>query len=145
MGIKANLLPIEFNTLVTKISVTKDWEAVIIALTGGIEPHGGKNVWHSTGQLHLWNLGEGIKLTPWEKELNSLFEAGEKELNRQKRKKIYDKWQEVVSIELPLIYTVNSTVLYAVKNKFGNLQPTVYGGIFHNIDRIYMEPYGQSP
>ena len=145
LGIKANLLPIEFNTLVTKISVTKDWEAVIIALTGGIEPHGGKNVWHSTGQLHLWNLGEGIKLTPWEKELNSLFEAGEKELNRQKRKKIYDKWQEVVSIELPLIYTVNSTVLYAVKNKFGNLQPTVYGGIFHNIDRIYMEPYGQSP
>jgi peptide/nickel transport system substrate-binding protein len=44
IGMKVNLLPVEFNTLVNKLSITKDWEAVIVGLTGGIEPHGGKNV-----------------------------------------------------------------------------------------------------
>ena len=139
LGMKVNLLPIEFNTLVTKLSVTKDWEAVIIGLTGGIEPHGGKNVWHSKGQLHLWNLGPNNELTEWEKEIDRLFEEGAREFNEEKRRKIYYRWQEIVTENLPLIYTVNPLVMYAVRNKFGNLKPTVYGGIFHNIEEIYIK------
>ena len=139
LGMKVNLLPVEFNTLVTKLTATKDWEAVIIGLTGGIEPHGGKNVWHSKGQLHLWNLGNEKDITEWEREIDRLFEEGARELDIKKRKKIYDRWQEIVCEKLPLIYTVNSMVMYGVRNKFGNLKPTVYGGIFHNIEEIYIK------
>ncbi|MCX8082217.1 MAG: ABC transporter substrate-binding protein [bacterium] len=137
LGMKVNLLPVEFNTLVTKISVTKDWEAVIIGLTGGIEPHGGKNVWHSKGQLHLWNLNaDRNDLTEWERKIDVIFEEGAKELRLFKRKALYDKWQIIVSEELPLIYTVNPTVMTAVRNRFENLKPSVYGGVLHNIEEI---------
>jgi len=138
LGMDVNLLPVEFNTLVTKLSVTKDWEAVIIGLTGGIEPHFGKNVWNSKGQLHLWNLGPKNVVEKWEKEVDLLFDEGIKELNRNKRKKIYDRWQKIVSEQIPLIYTVNPLVMYAVRDKFGNLKPSVYGGILHNIEEIYV-------
>ncbi len=141
LGMKVNLLPLDFNTLVNKLTVSKDWEGVIIGLTGGIEPHGGKNVWYSKGQLHFWNYGNKRNYN-WEKEIDFLFEEGAKCLNPVERKKIYDKWQIIVTDYLPLIYTANSDVIYAVKNKFENLKVSVYGGIFHNIEEIKIKENG---
>ncbi len=54
LGMKVNFLVLEFNTLVSKLNATFEWDAIILGLTGGIEPHFGKNVWNSKGQLHLW-------------------------------------------------------------------------------------------
>jgi len=140
LGMNVNLLPVEFNTLVTRLNVTKNWESVIIGLTGGIEPHSGKNVWHTEGQLHIWNMGaEGTNVAGWERKIDILFEEGAKELDRVKRKKLYDEWQDIVSEELPFIYTTSSTVMTAVRNKFGNLKPTSYGGVLHNIEEIYIK------
>ncbi len=142
IGMKVNLLPIEFNTLVNKLSVTKDWEGVIIGLTGGIEPHGGKNVWKSNGQLHFWNFGNKRNYE-WEKEIDLLFEEGTKYLEKEKRKKIYDRWQFLVSEYLPLIYTANSNIIYAVRNKFENLKISAYGGVFHNIEELKIKENGE--
>jgi peptide/nickel transport system substrate-binding protein len=141
LGMKVNLLPVEFNTLVNKLTISKDWEGVIIGLTGGIEPHGGKNVWHSNGQLHFWNFGNKRNYE-WEKEIDLLFEVGTKYLKPEERKKIYDRWQYIVTDYLPLIYTANSNVIYAVRNKFENLKITVYGGILHNIEEIKIKENG---
>jgi hypothetical protein len=43
-----------------------------------------------------------------------------------------------VADQLPVIYTVLNMDMYAVRNKFGNLKPTVNGGAFHNIEEIYI-------
>ena len=136
LGITVNLLPLDFNTLVTKLTSTRDWEAVIIGLTGVIDPHGEKNVWHSSGQLHVWNPHPGNAATAWEREVDMLFERGAVELDPAKRKQIYNRWQEIACEELPFIYTANATIMYAVRNKFEHLHPSVYGGIFHNIEEI---------
>ncbi len=138
-GMKVNLLPVEFNTLVTRLTVSNDWEAILIGLTGGIEPHNGRNVWDSRGHLHMWNLAPD-EVTPWEREIDRLFAEGARELDEVRRKRIYDRWQEIASRELPLIYTVNATVMQAVRNRFENLRPTVYGGVFHNIEEIAVKP-----
>ena len=44
LGMKVTFLPLEFNILVAKLVSTFDWDAIVIGLTGGIEPHFGKNV-----------------------------------------------------------------------------------------------------
>ncbi len=137
LGISVHFLPVDFNNLVTRLSSSYDWEAVIIGLTGGIEPHSGRNVWHTTGQLHIWNPGQQNPETVWEKEINEIFEKAAVELNNAKRKALYDRWQAIVSEELPFIYLVNPAAIYAVSNHLGNIKPSGYGGIFHNIEEIY--------
>ncbi|MFH1202674.1 MAG: ABC transporter substrate-binding protein [Candidatus Omnitrophota bacterium] len=139
LGMKVNLLSLEFNNLVTKLDSTFDWDAILLGLTGGIEPHFSRNVWHSRGQLHLWHPKQIKPLTKWEEEIDNIFDKGVQELDRDKRKVFYDRWQEIVSQELPVIYTVLPASIFAVKNKFGNLYPTSYGGAFHNIEEIFIK------
>ncbi|HXK44373.1 MAG TPA: ABC transporter substrate-binding protein [bacterium] len=139
LGMKVNFLPVDFNSLVTRINATKDWESVIIGLTGGIDPHFGKNVWVTTGHLHLWNLGSSRSLYDWEKEVDRIFEDAAKQMDEKKRKLLYDRWQELICENQVMIFTATQAVLYAVKDKFGNLKPTVHGGLFHNIEELYIK------
>lgn len=139
LGMEVNFLPLEFNNLVAKLTSSFDWEAVLIGLTGGIEPHFGKNVWHSSGHLHMWYPGQEKPYTLWEKKIDEIFDKAVQILKREERKKLYDKWQEIVSKRLPVIYTVLPASLYAVRNKFGNLHPTVYGGPFGEIEYVYVK------
>ncbi|OPZ89350.1 MAG: putative ABC transporter-binding protein precursor [candidate division TA06 bacterium ADurb.Bin417] len=136
LGIKVHFLPVDFNNLVTRLNTSFEWETVLIGFTGTIDPHGGRNVWHSSGQLHVWNPRQPKPRTVWEREIDDLFERGAVEMDPGRRKAIYDRWQEVAAEEQPLIFTVNPAALYAVRNRFGNLKPTIYG-VFHNLEAIY--------
>ncbi len=138
LGMRVNFLSLEFNNLVGKLASTYDWDAVIIGLTGGLEPHFGKNVWASNGQLHMWYPLQAHPATAWEGRIDDIFNVAVQELDKNKRKALYDEWQLIISKELPLIYTVLAADIFAVRNKFGNLKPTPYGGAFHNLEEIYI-------
>ncbi len=139
IGMKVNFLPLEFNSLVTKLNSSFDWDAIILGLTGGVEPHFGKNVWHSTGTLHLWHPQQKSPATDWEKRMDEIFDTGVQELDDNKRKALYDEFQVIVSRQLPVVYTILQGDLVAVRNKFGNLKPTSFGGAFHNLEEIYIK------
>jgi peptide/nickel transport system substrate-binding protein len=142
LGMEVNFLPIEFNILVRKLNATFDWDAIVIALTGGVEPHSGKNVWASDGSLHMWHPGQESPATDWEARIDEIFNLGAQEFDEQKRKVLYDEHQRIVSEQLPMIYTVLASNISAVRNKFGNLNPTSLGGVFHNIESLYiLEPF----
>lgn len=140
LGMKVNFVTLEFNSLVQKLTSTFEWDAIILGLTGGIEPHWGKNVWTSSGQLHMWYPRQTAAATPWEQRLDEIFNLGVQELDESKRKVLYDEFQMIVSRELPMIYTVLAADLFAVRNKFENLRPTPLGGPFHNLEEIYIRP-----
>ncbi len=139
LGMRVNFMALEFNSLVSKLTSNFNWDAVILGLTGGIEPHFGKNVWASDGQLHVWNPRQKSPQTDWEKRIDEIFSAGVQELDENKRKILYDEFQLIVSQKLPIIYTILDANIYAVRNKFGNLHPTSYGGAFHNLEEIYVK------
>lgn len=139
IGFKVHFMQMEFNNLVTKLNSTYQWDAVILGLTGGIEPHFGNNVWQSSGQLHMWYPKQTKAATVWEKEIDTIFNMGVQELDRQKRKQLYDRWQEIVAENVPFIYTVLPASIFAVRDKFGNLHPTAYGGAFHNLEQIFIK------
>lgn len=136
IGIKAHLLTVEFNSLVTKLVATHDWDAVLLGLTGEIDPHFGANVWLSSGSLHFWNAGAPEKISPWEGRIDEIFAKALGSLDRSARRDLYGEWQEIAARELPVIYTVLPRLTYAVRNRFTNLRPTVLGGPFHNIEWI---------
>ncbi|MBF0570642.1 MAG: ABC transporter substrate-binding protein [Candidatus Omnitrophica bacterium] len=139
IGMKVNLVPVEFNTLVNKLMSSFDWDMVMIGLSGGVEPHFGQNVWKSSGGLHLWAPRQDKPATAWEARMDEIYDLGAQELDENKRKVLYDEFQRIVADQLPVIYTVLNIDMYAVRNKFGNLKPTVNGGAFHNIEEIYIK------
>lgn len=139
IGMKVSFKSLEFNSVVGMLTSTFDWEAIVLGLTGGIEPHFGKNVWVSSGQLHMWYPQQEEPATAWEARIDELFSQGVQELDEKKRKKIYDEYQEIVAENIPLIYTVLSANLTAVRNRFGNLRPTNLGGVLHNLEEIYIK------
>jgi peptide/nickel transport system substrate-binding protein len=139
LGMKVNFQTLEFNSLVNKLMASFDWDAIIIGLTGGVEPHFGKNVWTSSGQLHMWNPRQSKPATEWEERLDEIYNQAAEELDDNKRKILYDEFQLIASKELPMIYTVLGSNIYAIRNRFGNLKPSSYGGAFHNIEEIYIK------
>lgn len=141
LGMKVNFKPIEFNSLVNKLTNTYDWDMVIMGLTGSpLEPHDGKNVWTSTGTLHMFN--QGVKQNErfnWEVELDELFEEGALKIPFKDRKPIYDRYQEIVFEENPIIYIYSPKRISAIKRKFKNVYPSALGGLLYNLDEIYID------
>lgn len=138
IGVRVRLLSLEFNSIVSKLTSTLDWEAVILGVTGSVEPHFGANVWLSNGSLHFWYPRQNKPQTAWEARIDQLFKEALESFDDGERKKRYDEWQQIVAQQLPLIYTITGHDLTAVRNKFGNMKPTVLGGAFYNIDEIYL-------
>jgi len=138
LGMKANLRAIEFNALVTRLDKTFDWEAILLGLTGGPEPHWGANVWKSSGRIHMWYPYQKSPATPWEARIDEIFTQGFQELDRAKRKKLYDEWQAIVAEQQPYVYTAVTERLTALRSKFGNIFPAPIGGVLHNTEEIFL-------
>jgi peptide/nickel transport system substrate-binding protein len=140
LGMKVTLAPEAFNTLVNKLVESYKWETMVMGLTGGIEPHSGQNVWKSSGSLHMWNPKEAQPATPWEAEIDRLFTLASTTVDQNRRKEYYDKYQAIIAEQVPVVYTDIPTAYVAVRNKFGNIKYTAFGGPFWNFPVVFIKP-----
>ena len=127
IGIKADFRLVEFRDLVSQLTRSYDWEAMIMGFGAGTDPHGGIVLWHSSENLHLWYPKQPQPTTDWEAEIDRLYVRASQELDRGERVALYHRAQEVAAENVPLIYTTRSERLTAVRNVFGNTTPTLYG------------------
>jgi len=92
LGIKADLQVLNFNVILKKLLVSRDWECYVgsFAVSGAdIEPNLLSLFWSSRGSFHQFNQGpqpgqpliEGWQVSDWEREIDSLFAAGAAELD----------------------------------------------------------------
>ena len=138
IGIKVHFQPIDFNSLVSRLTAPPyEWEAVIIGLTGSIDPHFGRNVWHSSGALHMWNPRQEKPATEWEAEVDRLIDMGATELNYEKRVEIYKKAFRIITEQQPMIFIAAPKSMVAVKNYLKNVFPTVWG--WHEPLRVFIK------
>ena len=138
LGMKVNLKPIEFNTLIGR-SDSGDWEGIIIGFTGGFfEPNEGANVWKLSGRLHMFDE-KPHKPRNWETEIDKIFNEATKVISFENRKKLYDRYQEIAYEELPFIYLVSPLRIVAIQDNLRNIRPTIYGGAIHNLESIYKQ------
>ena len=127
LGMKVNYRPLEFNSIVEKLMSNFQWDAILISLSGGPEPHNGANVHRSSGNLHFWNPRQEKPATKWEAEMDRLIEEGASEMDLEKRVKIYHRMQEIYHEELPMILTARQDTFSAYKNKLKNYEPMIFG------------------
>ncbi|MDI6807954.1 MAG: ABC transporter substrate-binding protein [Candidatus Eisenbacteria bacterium] len=143
LGMKVIFSPIEFNSLIVKINETYDYDAVLLGLTSGVpnDPILGMNVFLSSGRTHNWYPEQPRPATRWEAVIDSLMNAQIGLTQFSQRKAVYDQVQAIMSDHVPFIYTVNPMIFCAVRNKFGNLQPSILRErVLWNAHTIFQRP-----
>ncbi len=126
IGVSARFELVDFGDLVSQLTGSYDWEAMIIGFTGGSDPYSSISFWHSSEALHLWHPNQPQPATEWEAEIDELYVMGSQELDRDVRVGHYQRAQGVAAENVPVIYTTLSERLTATRNVFGNVTPTLY-------------------
>ncbi|HYX68785.1 MAG TPA: ABC transporter substrate-binding protein [Terriglobales bacterium] len=145
LGIKVTVVPLDFRSLLDRVFQSHDYEAVVLALGGGdVDPNPQMNVWLSNGSSHLWDLGEAKPATPWEAEIDRLMNQQLSTLDPKLRKKLYDRVQQIVAEQLPLICLVSPHILVGAKTSIGNFQPAILDHYtLWNADELYLRAPGR--
>jgi len=142
LGIRLNVTALDFPSLIERISQTYAYETCLMALTNvGLDPNGQMNIWLSSAETHQWNPSQKTPHTPWEAELDRLMRVQASSLDFKKRKTAFDRVQEIVSEQAPILFLVYPNSLAAVAQNVGNVQPSVVRPeIYWNINEIYKTP-----
>lgn len=126
LGIKVNVVPLDFPSLIERITQTYNYEAVLLGLTNvDWDPNGQMNLWLSSSENHQWNPKEAAPETPWEAKLDRLVRAQAQSMDPKKRKQYFDQVQEIVYEQAPFIYLVNKNALSAYSTSLTGMQPSV--------------------
>jgi peptide/nickel transport system substrate-binding protein len=126
LGMQVHVVPLEFRALIDRVFQSFDYEAAVMGLGGGdADPNPEMNVWASSGTSHLWHLHEAEPATDWEREVDQLMQQQMVTLEYAKRKKLYDRVQELVAQQLPFIFLATPNVLAAANPRLGNFHPAV--------------------
>ena len=111
----------------SRLTDSYDWETTVVGFTGGTDPHGGIELWHSSENLHLWYPNQPQPATDWEAAIDDLYVRASQELERAARVDLYHQAQEIAAENVPVIFTTLPERLTTVRNVFGNTTPTLYG------------------
>ena len=143
LGMNVIYQPIEFNTLLTKIDDTFDYECILLGLAPGTvnDPMDGMNVLKSSGNDHQWFPREKTPSSPWEARIDELMDAQARTLDFDQRKKYYDEVQEILGEQQPMIYTVIPTMYAAIRSDVGNVRatPLSYFRASWNAEELYFK------
>jgi peptide/nickel transport system substrate-binding protein len=137
IGIQLNVVPLEFGSLVERITRTNQYEACLLGLVNvEPDPNSQLNVWLSSGTHHAWNPGQKTPATPWEAEIDTLMQA-QTGLPIERRRKQFDRVQEIMWEEAPILYLVHPNVLVAVSTAIRNAAPSpLPPHLYWNIERL---------
>jgi peptide/nickel transport system substrate-binding protein len=138
IGIKLNVVTLDFPSLIERMTRTFDYEACLLGLVNtDLDPNSQMNLWLSSSENHQWNPSQKTPATAWEAEIDKLMRAQASALHAKERKQHFDKVQEIVWEQEPFIYLVNKDALSAVSPSVRNVHPAVLRPqVYWNIEQL---------
>ncbi len=142
VGIKVNVVTLDFPSLIERITRTFNYEACLLGLVNTeLDPASVMNVWLSSGENHQWNPSQKTPATAWEAEIDRLMRLQASSLDDHKRKQYFDRVQEIAWEQEPFIYLVTKNALSAVSMSVANAHPVVLRPqVFWNVDELKLAP-----
>jgi peptide/nickel transport system substrate-binding protein len=132
VGIDVKLRVIEWASFLKEFIDPGNFDAMILGWNIPPDPDG-YNVWHSSktapGELNFVHFRNA--------EVDRLLEEGRRTLDQQERKKIYDRFQEILAEEQPYTFLYVPDALPAVASRVRGIEPAP-SGITHNFIRWYV-------
>jgi peptide/nickel transport system substrate-binding protein len=141
LGMNVHVVSLEFGAVVNRLLKTHDYEACIMGLVDGdADPTPEMNIWLSSGESHLWHPQENHPATAWEAQMDDLMEQQLTTLDYAKRKSLFDRLQEIVAEDLPIICLASPNILVAAKNRVQNFHPAVMDPYtLWNVEQLYLQ------
>jgi peptide/nickel transport system substrate-binding protein len=144
IGIKVNMVTLDFPSLIERITRTFDYEACLLGFTNtDLDPSSQMNVWLSSAENHQWNPKQSKPATAWEAEIDRLMQSQASSTSDKKRKADWDRVQQIVSEQQPFIYLVNRDAMSAISPAVIGSAPSVLDPhAFWNADvlRLGLDP-----
>ena len=140
IGMEVKIVPLEFRALLDRVFKSYQYDAAIMALASGdADPNSEINVWTSDGGAHVWNLGPGRVLLPWEEEIDRLMQQQMITPYYEERKGMYDRVQQLVWENLPIICLASPDVLVGATERLGNFRPAILADYtLWNADELFL-------
>lgn len=132
VGVDVQLRIIEWATFLKEFINPGNFDATILGWTGGPEPDQ-YNIWHSskTGPRQLNFIG--FKNA----EVDEILEQGRRTFDLQKRKRYYDRFQDILAEEQPYTFLYIAEALPALAKRFRGIEPAP-AGIRYNFPKWYV-------
>lgn len=132
IGIKVNIRVMEWTTLIHQFIDKRRFQAVILGWTTGPDPDL-YDIFHSSK-----TQSPGLNFIGYQNpEVDRLLEEGRYTLDREKRKRIYYRLQEVLAEDQPYTFLYIPMSLEAIHKRFRGIHPSSIG-ISYNIERWWV-------
>jgi peptide/nickel transport system substrate-binding protein len=141
LGMRVQVVPLEFRSLLDRVTQSKEYEACVMGLASyDADPNVDMNVWLSSGATHLWNPSQAHPATAWEAEIDRLIEEQMSARTFEQRKKLYDRAQEILAENQPMIFLASPDILTGAKNSVGNFHPAVLEPyVLWDVEQLYLK------
>jgi len=127
LGIKINIVTLEFPSLIERITRTLDYETCLLGLVNiDIDPSGLMNVLLSSAGNHPWNPSQKTPATAWEAEIDRLMLAQAASSDAAARKKSFDRVQEILREQSPMVFLLHPNSLSAISSRFPGAKPSPF-------------------
>jgi peptide/nickel transport system substrate-binding protein len=146
LGMRVQIVPLEFRSLLDRVTQTREYDACVMGIASfDADPNSDINVWLSSGGTHLWNPSQAHPATPWEAEIDHLIEDQMSARTFEQRKKLYDRAQEILAENQPMIFLASPDILTGAKNSIGNFHPAVLEPyVLWNVEQLYRKSAAES-
>ncbi len=132
VGIRAKIRIVEWSAFVTDFINKRRFDAVILGWTIPLDPDA-YDVWHSSktapDELNFVSYGNP--------EADEMLEKGRSTFDQAKRKKYYDRFQEILAEDQPYTFLYVPDELIIISNRIRGIDPAPLG-IGHNFTQWYV-------
>jgi peptide/nickel transport system substrate-binding protein len=141
IGIKLNIATLDFPSVLERMNRSLDYDACLLGLVNvDLDPNMQMNIWLSSSSMHSWSPKQSKPETPWEEEIDRLMRLQASQLDAKKRKAAFDRVQQLIAEQAPIIYLVNKNVLSAMSPVVKNGRPVVLRPqAFWNADQLSID------
>jgi len=141
LGMRVQVVSLESRSLLDRVTETKQYDACVLgAASYDADPNSDINVWLSNGGLHLWSPSQPHPATPWEAEIDRLFNGQMYARTFEQRKRLYDRAQEILWEYQPMIFLASPDILTGAKKSVGNFRPAVLEPyVLWNVEQLYLK------
>jgi peptide/nickel transport system substrate-binding protein len=138
LGIAVTLDALEFHTLIDRVFNSFNYDSAIVELVDGdADPNSELNFLTSKGSVHIWARTGTPQF--WQIEIDHLMQEQLTVSNYRERKRLFDRVQQILWENVPVICLISPDILVGVKDQIGNFRPAILSShTLWNADRLFI-------